>query len=283
MKNKVLDFFFQTFLFSIGGAICAFAVNAILIPNNFLSNGLTGVSLIIYYLKPIVSVAIIYFIINIPVFFLGWYFINLRFVLYTLWGMIIYSILLFFMHFNVQINDKLLAAIISGVLTGLGVAIMLKSRGSAGGSEIISIILHKLFNITLGTGIIIINSLIMLVSLFLFPFENVLYTLVFIVVSAKTTDAVFHGLSQRETVLIISDKWKEILEALTNELRLSVTVIEGKGGYEGFDKKILYSVINRSRVYQLKRVALEKDPNVFITIMEASDVTNVKVGNQPNW
>ncbi len=283
MKNKILDFLFQTLLLSIGSLLCSISINGIVMPNKFLAGGLTGISLIIYYVTPFLSVGIIYFLINIPVFFLGWRFIGLRFVLYTFWGMLIYSILLHFVHIKIPITDKLLSVIISGGLTGIGVAIMLRSRGSAGGSEILSVILFKLFNISLGTGVIIINSIVMFISLFLFPVENVMYTIIYIVISAKTTDMVFSGLAKRQTVFIISEYWESILKELTDKLGIGVTVLEGKGGYKWADKKILYSVIPRNKVYPLKKLIIEKDSNAFITIIEANDVTNVKVGNQPGW
>ena len=123
----------------------------------------------------------------------------------------------------------------------------------------------------------------MFISLFLFPVENVMYTIIYIVISAKTTDMVFSGLAKRQTVFIISEYWESILKELTDKLGIGVTVLEGKGGYKWADKKILYSVIPRNKVYPLKKLIIEKDSNAFITIIEANDVTNVKVGNQPGW
>ncbi|HOV13865.1 MAG TPA: YitT family protein [Spirochaetota bacterium] len=282
-RKKILGFIISTFALIIGSAICAISVNGILIPNGFLSSGLTGVALIIRYINPIASVGIIYLLINIPVFILGWIFVGRRFILFTALGMVIFSIFLHFVNFTIPITDKMLAAIFGGAITGIGVAIMLKSYGSSGGSEIISIILYKYFSITLGTGILIINALIMTVSLFLFPIEKILYTLIFIVVSSKTTDMIFHGLTKRQAALIISEKWKEILEELTIENRIGVTLINGKGGYQGNDKTILYSVINRNKVAALKKMVTNIDKNAFIAIIEASDVTGVEVGNQPHW
>lgn len=109
------------------------------------------------------------------------------------------------------------------------------------------------------------------------------YTIVFIFVSAKATNLLFHGLSTREAILIVSDEWEEILDKLINNCKIGVTVIDGKGGYGGLDKKILYSVVNRNHVSQIKRMVLAKDSNAFISIIEAADVAGLNIGNQPNW
>ncbi len=282
-RKKIIGFILSALALIVGSAICAVSVNGILIPNGFLSSGLTGVALIIRYFNPAVSVGIIYLLINIPIFILGWIFVGRRFILFTALGMIIFSIALHFVNFTIPVTDKMLSAVLGGAITGIGVAIMLKSYGSSGGSEIISIILYKYFSVTLGTGILIINAVIMTVSLFLFPLEKILYTLIFIVVSSKTTDMIFHGLTKRQAALIISEKWKEILEEITIENRIGVTLINGKGGYRGTDKTILYSVINRNKVAALKKMVTNIDKNAFIAIIEASDVTGVEVGNQPHW
>ncbi len=282
-RKKIIGFILSALALIVGSAICAVSVNGILIPNGFLSSGLTGVALIIRYFNPAVSVGIIYLLINIPIFILGWIFVGRRFILFTALGMIIFSIALHFVNFTIPVTDKMLSAVLGGAITGIGVAIMLKSYGSSGGSEIISIILYKYFSVTLGTGILIINAVIMTVSLFLFPLEKILYTLIYIVVSSKTTDMIFHGLTKRQAALIISEKWKEILEEITIENRIGVTLINGKGGYLGADKTILYSVINRNKVAALKKMVTNIDKNAFIAIIEASDVTGVEVGNQPHW
>jgi len=143
--------------------------------------------------------------------------------------------------------------------------------------------MNKIFSITLGTGAVIINCIVLLVSSQIFPMDKVLYTLVFIVVSTQATDFVFHGLSRRKAALIVSDKWREVLHELTNRHRVGVTLLSGHGGYKGTEKTVLYTVINRRTVSALKKAVMEKDPKAFIAIMVASDVTGVEVGNQPRW
>jgi len=191
--------------------------------------------------------------------------------------------MLYLVHFQINLNDNMLSAVTAGAITGLGVAIVLRSYGSGGGSEIICVILNKFFSITIGTGTVIINSVILIVSAYFFPVEKVLYTFVYIIVSSEITDMVFHGLARRKAALVISEKWEEIVEKLTTAHKIGVTLINGQGGYEGTERTILYSVLNRKDLPVLKKTVLDTDPNAFIAVMEASDVVGVDVGNQPYW
>ncbi len=281
--KKFLDYLASLLLLTLGSTLCAFSVNSILLAHSFLSSGITGIALFIYYLNPFASLGIIYLLINIPIFIIGWFFVGPRFIFFTAFGMVIFSIMLQFVKFNIPVEDKMLAAFIGGGITGLGVGIMLKSYGSSGGSEILSIILSRMLSISLGTGILIINTFIMGLSLFLFPIENVFYTIIYIFVSSKMTDTIFHGMSKRKVALIISDNWEEILEFMTDKLGMRVTIINGIGGYEGGEKPILYSIMNRNKVLHLKKLVKEKDKNAFVAILDASDVSGVEIGNQPRW
>lgn len=263
--------------------MCAFAVKAILVPFGFLSSGLTGLSLIIYHKWQLLPFSLIYVLVNIPVFLIAFKFVGLRFVLYTAWGIVIYSALLFMPEIKLPLHDRLLGAALAGSISGIGIAIMLHSYGTAGGSEIISAVMYKLFGLSVGIGSIIINSVVMIISVLLFPLENVLFTIVYIVVSAKVTNLIFHGLSKRRVVMIISAKWNDILNDINNGKRWRVTLLHGKGGFLGAEKSVLYSIVNKSNVPSLKTLVMNRDPGAFIAIMDAHDVTGESVGNQPHW
>ncbi|MBM4029104.1 MAG: YitT family protein [Planctomycetes bacterium] len=117
----------------------------------------------------------IYLLLNLPVFALAWRFLGRRFVLYSLWGMALYSLMLHSLTFSIEIDDKMLSAVIGGAMVGLGTAIMLRSYGSTGGAEILYILAHKVFSITLGTGAMILNGVILTIAASFFPVERVLY------------------------------------------------------------------------------------------------------------
>lgn len=281
-KKSIITFLYQSILLVTGGILCSVAVKAFILPHELLSHGLTGYAIIAYYKWPVASLGVIYFLINIPVFALGWKFVGKRFIVYTLWGMVIYSTALSLISFEIAVSDPMLATVIAGTLAGTGTAITLRSYGSCGGSDILSVLLNKLFSLTLGTGSIIINAVLLIISAWIFPMEKVLYTLVFIIVSAQVTNKVFHGMAQRRTAIIISEHWKAIAERLAS-CRIGVTLLNGQGGFNGAERKLLYSVIPARLVSRLKRSVIDIDAAAFIVVMEADDVTGVEVGNQPNW
>ena len=267
MVKKTMNFLYQFGLLAAGSLLCAFAVKAFVMPHGFLSRGLTGFALLISYLRPEFPVGLVYFVLNIPVFALGGYFVGRRFVLYSLLGLAIYSLALAFIDMELALADPMLCAVTAGALSGIGVAV----------------ILNKLFGITFVTGAMIVNAAVLVLSVLLFPLEKVLYTLVFVFVSSQFTNQVFHGLARRRTALIMSEQWQAVAEALTRKHKFGVTLLSGHGGFEGMERKLLYSVVQRQEVSALKRTVNEIDGNAFITIMDADDVTGVEIGNQPHW
>jgi uncharacterized membrane-anchored protein YitT (DUF2179 family) len=283
MKYRFYEWIKQTFFLVLGSAFCAFAVKGILVPLEFISTGLTGASLVLYYLLPNLSVETLYLLINAPVFLLGWRLVSLRFLIYSFWGMLIYALMLHLIDFQLPISDPMLGAVIAGGLTGAGVAVILRSYGSTGGSEILCVIINKLFYLSVGAGSALINGIVLTASALLFPMDTVLYAVVYAVVSMVTTDKIFYGLSERKAALIISEQWQEISKSLLGQCNVGITKIIGKGGFQGTDRTILYSVINRRDIGAVKKIVLQKDPGAFMALMTAEDVTGLRIGNQPHW
>jgi uncharacterized membrane-anchored protein YitT (DUF2179 family) len=126
-------------LITVGSVICTIAINGILIPHRFISGGFTGLAMLIHYLVPFFSVGVVYFILNIPVYILGWKFVGRRFFLYSIGGLFIFSATVTWIHLRVPIQDKFLSALLAGIISGVGAGIILRSLGSAGGLDILSI------------------------------------------------------------------------------------------------------------------------------------------------
>ncbi|MBT8373179.1 MAG: YitT family protein, partial [Deltaproteobacteria bacterium] len=191
-----------------GGCIlCALAIKGILIPKEFLAGGVTGLSLLIYYVLPALPVGAIYFILNIPLFFIGWMFVGRRFFWYSITGVIIFSAVMFFPFPLIPIDDMILAALTGGIIIGVGSGIILRSLGSAGGLDILSVVLFKKYSIRPGTFVLTFNALLIGVAAFRIPLEMVLYTLIFMYVTSYCVNVVVTGLSQRKAIMIISPQW----------------------------------------------------------------------------
>ncbi|HPW77617.1 MAG TPA: YitT family protein, partial [Candidatus Omnitrophota bacterium] len=209
-------------------------------------------------------------------------FVSRRFIFYSLWGMVIYATALSIVNIKINVSDPMLAVMIGGALNGLGVALILRSYGSSGGSEILCVVMNKLFSITVGTGAILINIAVLVPAALFFSVEKVFYTLVFVFVSGMFTNKIFHGMAKRRTAVIVSNQWAAIASAL-REQKIGVTFLKGQGSFLAEERMLLYSVLVARSVPTLKRIVAEVDPAAFISIMEAADVTGVEVGNQPHW
>ena len=270
-------------LMSLGSALCAVAINGILIPQQFYGAGFAGVSLVIHYLVPTLPVAALYFILNVPIFSLGWMYVGRRFFLYSIAGMLIFTSALAWVHVSLPVHDKILSALLAGIIVGAGSGIILRSLGSSGGLDILSIILLKRFSIRLGTTILAFNSLILGAGAILFSLDRALYTLIFIFVSSYVVNLVVTGLSQRKAVFIISPQWEEISHEIMDKIQRGVTIIGGRGGYTGRDERILYTVITFRELSQLKQLIRGIDSDAFVVVTDTLEVIGHRIGNQPHW
>ena len=270
-------------LIALGSALCAVAINGILIPQKFLSGGATGMALLIYYMLPGLSLGGIYLVLNIPLFILGWKFVGLRFFLYSIAGMMIFSGFIELIKITLPIQDKLLSALLAGIITGAGAGTILRSWGSAGGSDILSVILLNRFSIRLGTTILIFNSLILAAAAILFSLEMALYTLIYIYVGSYMINFVVTGLSQRKAVQIVSSRWEEISQEIMRKIGRGVTITQGRGGYTGREIQMLYTVINFRELSRLKQVVRRVDPDALVVVTDTLEVMGHRIGNQPHW
>jgi len=273
----------DTLLLSTGSILCAIAINGILIPHNFVTGGITGISLIINQFTPSVNIGLIIFLLNLPLFFLAWLAVGRRFFFFSILGTLSLTFSLIFIHFTFNLEDMMLNALLSGLILGAGAGLCLRSSGSQGGMDILSIMLLKRFSISLGNTILVVNgTVLLLVSLF-YSIESVLYTTIIIFVSSNVINIVVTGLSQRKSVIIISSQWEKISQEILKDIRRGVTIIKGEGGYTQNKEHILYTVIPLTEIGDLKRLINNIDPAAFVVISETLEVINYRIGNQPHW
>ena len=293
MKNKMLSKNFTTkqtltvlwnlLLIFAGSVLCAVGIKGILIPKHFLAGGVTGLALLVHYVFASLPLGFIYFLLNIPLFAIGWMFVGKRFFWYSLAGMIIFSAVIFWPYPVFPVEDMILNALTAGIITGIGSGIILRSLGSAGGLDIFSIILFKRFSIRPGTTVMAFHVVMLLVALFRLPTELVLYTLIYFFINAYVVNLVVIGLSQRKAIMIISPRWKEISQQIMEKLQRGVTIVQGSGGYSGQSLHILYSVITLTELSRFKEMIRKIDPGAFVVVIETMEVMGKGIGNQPHW
>lgn len=283
MKHRFTKIAWNLLLIVVGSVLCAVAINGILIPNQFLAGGISGLSLFIYYLFPPMPVGATYFLLNIPLFVVGWLFVGRRFFFYSLAGMAIFSVALLVPVPTFPIHDPLLRALTAGIISGIGSGVILKSLGSAGGLDILSVILLKRFSIRIGTTLMGFNCALIIASLFRFNLDIVLYTLIYLFVTSQLVNLVVTGLNQRKAVMVVSPQWREIASEIMESMQRGVTIVNGEGGYTGQPLRILYSVITFQELSRFKEMVQQHDPQAFLVVTETLEVMGKGIGNQPHW
>jgi len=277
------QFLWNLLLMSAGSVIFALAVNGILVPQRFVSGGVVGLALIFHYLLPALPVAWLYFLFNLPLYAMGWMFVGRRFFVYSIFGLVIFSLAVDRIRVPVPVHEPILSAILAGIMCGAGAGLILRSWGSSGGTDILSVILLDRFSIRLGSTVLGFNVIVLAAAAVLFSLEGALYTLVYLYVSAAVLDIVVTGLSQRKAVFIISSRWQEILETVLHEIRRGVTIIRGQGGFTGKEEQILYTVITFRELPRLKEKVKQVDPGAFVVVQDTLEVMGRRIGNQPHW
>jgi len=270
-------------LITAGSCICAIAVNGILIPRGFVSGGVTGLALVIHYIITSLPVGALYLFFNIPLFILGWKYVSRRFFLYSLVGTAVFSAAVEWIWVPIPVSDPLLAALLAGIIMGTGNGVILRSAGSSGGTDILSVMVQARFSVRLGNTVLAFNSIVLVAAAILFSLETALYTLVYIYVTSHILDLVVTGFSQRKSVMIISKSRGEIIVKILKELNRGVTVIKGQGGYSGEPADIIYTVISFRELASIKRLINQIDPGAFVVISDTAEVMGYRIGNQPHW
>jgi uncharacterized membrane-anchored protein YitT (DUF2179 family) len=270
-------------LINTGCILCAISINGILVPRHFVTGGITGVALLIHNQIPALNLGLIYVLINIPLFAMAWMAVGRRFFIYSILGALSLSLAVAFIHFEIPLDDRLLSALLAGLIMGSGTGMALRSSGSQGGIDILSVMLLKRFSISIGNTVLVTSIIILLLVGISYSLEALLYTLVVIFVSSKMVGVVVTGLSQRKAVFIISPESQQIANNILKSIRRGVTVLEGQGGYSGRPEKILYTVVSLTELGDLKRLITDIDPDAFVVISDTMEVINYRIGNQPHW
>ncbi len=268
---------------TVGSTICAVAINGLLIPQHFVSGGFTGLALTFHYLAPWLSVAVLYFLFNVPLFIASWFLVNRRFFLYSVVGMIIFSTCVALVQVTIPLEDPLLCALLAGIILGTGSGVILRSLGSSGGTDILSVILFQRLSVQPGTTLLACNVVILTICAFLFSLKIVLYTLIYLYVSSQFINVVLTGLSQRKAIFIVSSQWEAISRQILQEIHRGLTVLHGEGGYSGSERRVLYTVVNFRELGLLKHIIKREDPAAFVVVTDTREVMGHRIGNQPHW
>ena len=246
-------------------------------PYKIVPGGVYGISIILHYLfgTPVGLVALCF---DIPLTIIGIRILGPRFGYKTVLGFSLTAIftdtLTYFWGFEPLVKgDALLSSIFGGVLMGLGVGLIFRSKATSGGSDIVAMIIAKYTRLPLGMLMIYVDSTIVLIALAVFrDWKIPLYSWIVIFITGKVIDIVMAGISYDKSVFIISEKYEEIRDKIINSLNRGGTLIEGKGMFNMADRKIIFTVVNRRELFLLEEFIHEIDPKAFLTILDANEI-----------
>jgi uncharacterized membrane-anchored protein YitT (DUF2179 family) len=250
------------------GSTCwAVALIGLLVPHQFLSGGVGGIALILYYLLGWPPIGLSVTVLNVPLFVLGWRTVSKAFFGLSLLAMLLYSFLVSALPaFRLPVHDPMLASLLAGVISGVGSGVVYRAGGSGGGTEILGVILSRLYGFRVGALVFTANATVLAVGGALLGLEPALYSMVQIYVSGVVMDTLIGGFNQRKTALIISERHEAIAEAILRDLNRGVTRLPAEGAYTGAPRTVLYTVVALTELARLKEIVLGTDPRAFMTV-----------------
>ena len=263
-------------MLTFGSVLAAFALETFLIPNTILDGGVTGISIIVSKLTDL-PVSGLVLILNIPFIYIGYKSLGKEFLMSAVYSMILFSLSLsVFQYIEPVTEQMLLATVYGGILLGIGVGIVLRYGGCVDGTESVALVISKRTTFSVGQIVLIFNIVIFSVAGAIFGIDRAMYSLLTYFITSKVIDFVSDGLEQVKAALIVTDRGTDMAHEIYRRLGRTVTTIRGKGLISG-DKEVMYVVINRIEISELRSIADDMDEEAFITILDVSDIIGQNV------
>lgn len=259
----------------LGTAIYAFGLVNFNIANNLGEGGLAGVTLFLLHFFQI-DPAYSNLILNIPLFIIGWRILGNRSLIYTGIGTVSLSLFLWIFQripYTLDLhNDLLLVALFAGGFSGIGLGLVFRYGGTTGGSDIIAKLLHHTKGISMGRTLFAIDAIVLAASLSYLDVRQVMYTLVAVFIGSRVIDFVQEGAYAARGALIISKDNDAIASHVMLSMNRGVTVLEGRGGFSKNEQDVLYIVVAKNEIIQLKNIVQAVDPHAFVSVSVVHDV-----------
>ncbi|MBE5802665.1 MAG: YitT family protein [Clostridiales bacterium] len=271
-------------MLTVAGLINAFGITVFLAPVKLYDSGISGTSMLLSQITPdALTLSLFLVLLNIPLFLYGLKKQGIVFTVYSIYAVIVYSVGAWLITDVLPIDvsmasplagtDLLLCALFGGLISGVGSGLCIRFGGAIDGIEVMAVIFAKRLGITVGTFVMMYNVLLYIACGFVIQSWILpLYSIVTYAAALKTVDFIIEGFDRSKAAMIITVQPDEICNALTKTFSSGITRLEGKGGYSGHDRSVLYFVVNRFQIAAMKDIVHELDPKAFITISEVADI-----------
>ena len=264
-------------LITIGSLVQAIGLRLFMVPADLASGGISGISQMIHHYTAW-PIGLMVFIGNIPLFILGWKMLGgHRFALRTLVAVLTYSFfteaLLWLPFFpkNGLTSDLVLNSLYGAVVCGIGYGLVYRGQGTSGGSDILARILNRWRGVSMTQSYLITDAVVILSAGFVFGWDKALYALITLYVSGLVVDGTVEGTGTVRTAMIVTQRMEAIYNRILHDMERGVTILHGTGAYTLDTRPVLYCVITRSEIQQLKTIVHEADPDAFMVIGQAHE------------
>ncbi|MBW7456494.1 YitT family protein [Paenibacillus sepulcri] len=264
----------------LGTAIYAFGLHYFILPNELMEGGVTGIAILLHYaFNWPLSVSTL--VLNIPLFAAGWRFLGRSQLGYSLFGTLSLTFFLALLEKLIAIgwivpfrtsNDYILAALYAGVTLGLGLGLVFRFGATTGGADIIARIASKHRGWSMGQIILFLDAAIIGSSLLYISKEKVLYTLVAVFIGSRVIDFIQEGAYAAKAFSIFTEDGEHLARLITQEMDRGVTLFPARGAFSGNQKEVVYCVVARHEIRQLKTLIHSLDPLAFIVVTDVHDV-----------
>lgn len=272
MKEVTKEFLIITFGFILVGI----GVQYFYVPANINGGGITGIAMIINYHMPHLPMGMLMMVMNGILFIIGFALLGGNFGAKTIYASFGLSGAMWFiekvMKPHALTHDVLLSAIIGTILLGIGLGIVFSQNASTGGTDIIAKILNKYFQIDMGRSMQLVDSMVVILTALTFGIATALYSVVCIFFNGMIIDKVIEGFASVKAVMVFSKSSGEIKKYIIEEIDRGCTVFQCEGGYTGNRNDVVYSVMDRVQLLQLRTYIKKKYPDAFIIVSDAHEV-----------
>ena len=262
-------------LVALGSALFAAGFQFFLYPNSIIVGGVSGIAMIINYLVGL-PVGIMTIVLNIPLFIIAWKHFGGKFIISSLVGMLLSSVLVDIMAvINYSpTDDMLLACLIGGAIKGFGLGIIYYAGATTGGTDIIAKFVRLRFPyINFGTIVLLTDAVIIIAFAAIFDrVEAAMYAVIAMFVVSKVIDLVLYGIDNSSVCYIISENSEQLVKDITDKLHRGVTILTGEGAYSHRDKQVLLCVIKRTQIADIRKIIKSIDENAFFIVSDAKNV-----------
>ncbi len=279
-QNSLTTVGLDILLITLGTLVFSIGVEAILVHQKFIIGGLYGTCLFIYYKTGLLSPGQWFFLLNIPLLIVGWIYLSRRFFYYSVYGVVAVTFFTEILQLHFPIEDQLYAAVAGGVICGIGTGIVLRSRGSGGGLDIIAILLNQKLNFGVGKFYMIFNAILFLIVLTQYKPDLVIASLLLTFISTFSLEQVLSLFNQRKIVYILSDNHQDITDTITGDLHMGATLIEVKGAYSGAKKQMVMTITNNLQLKRLENKVFNIDQKALFIVENSFNVIGADLGKR---